>query len=628
MTGPGTGPGAEEGAATAIYVVLPGQLDAPHVRLALRRLRAAHDALIVIASPQEATLLAAGTAQVVPDHVIAATGALTTRRGYAQGLRALWTRGIAGSVLLTGGHVFGPLLGAAPIPPGDIRAASWHRPALDTRLSGWDADARVPSLDHVQIGAAALAHPELRAFWDSFEGAPDPWAEFCTCDLAFARLLARLGLSTAYPIAADRLETAHPGVYEVHRLVADGAPSLPLAALTLDPLLQDLNAIELRRALTGLRARDPEMHAAAQAFAVRAIKPRDFAAAADQYEILPHVPRDPEKSEWSFGEVAVFVHAYYAEMIAEFWALVRRLPCRAHLYLTTASAADQAHIAAYLTERGLGPDRFTVRVVAANRGRDMSSLFITWRDVVLSGRHKVALRLHSKRTPQVSRRVGESFKAHLFDNLIGSAGYVSNLLTLMDAEPDIGLVMPPVVHVGFGTLGHAWYNNREPLAALMRDMDIHVPLDDHTPLAPYGTMYWFRTDALIRLFEWAWRWEDYNAEPHHVDGGLAHVQERLIGYAARDRGYRIVTAMTPESAARNYAKLEYKLQRLAAELPSGNILHQVADLAAMNRAVRPRLFRRLRDIYGRLLIWRPEWRAPLLPIRTAVVSLLSPRAGG
>ena len=59
-----------------------------------------------------------------------------------------------------------------------------------------------------------------------------------------------------------------------------------------------------------------------------------------------------------------------------------------------------------------------------------------------------------------------------------------------------------------------------------------VPLDDHTPMAPYGTMYWFRTDALLRMFEWTWRWEDYNAEPHHIDGGLAHrarAVDRLCG---------------------------------------------------------------------------------------------------
>ena len=57
-------------------------------------------------------------------------------------------------------------------------------------------------------------------------------------------------------------------------------------------------------------------------------------------------------------------------------------------------------------------------------------------------------------------------------------------------------------------------------------MGLKVPLDDHMPVTAYGTMYWFRIDALKKIFEW--RWRDYNPEPNHIDGGLAHVQERLL----------------------------------------------------------------------------------------------------
>jgi len=627
-----TGQSAEFG--SVIYVALPGQLDAPHVRLALSRLRMRTRNLILVASASEAAIAATALGAAAPDKVVGHQDGQTSRAGYKAGILALLDQPAApGPVLLSGGHVFGPILGAdqsarSTLPNVGIHAPYWHCPALDPRLKNLTQQARIASLDHTVLAQAVLLQPGFREFWTIMQASGDHWEEFLRCDLAFSLWAEDAGFGVDYAVPQDRLETADPRLYEAHRLMSDGAPCLPLAVMTLDPLLHDLNAIELRRALATLRSRDVRMYDAANAFAVRNVKPRDYAAVADQYEVVANQPADPGKSEWSFGPVAVFIHAYYAEMIGEFWALVRRLPCASHLYITTATPDDQARISTYLVDRGLRPDDFTLRVVAQNRGRDMSSLFITWRDVILSRKHQVALRLHSKRSPQVSRRVGESFKAHLFGNLIGSAGYVSNLLTMLEAEPDIGLVAPPVVHVGFGTLGHAWFNNRAPLGALMKDMGIDVPLDDHTPMAPYGTMYWFRTDALMRMFEWAWRWEDYNEEPHHVDGGLAHVQERLIGYAVRDRGYRIVTAMTPAAAARNYAKLEYKLQRLSAEMPTGNILHQVDDLAAINRGARIRVFRRLRDIYGRLLIWRPGLRETLRPWRTAAVAILLLRAGG
>ena len=57
--------------------------------------------------------------------------------------------------------------------------------------------------------------------------------------------------------------------------------------------------------------------------------------------------------------------------------------------------------------------------------------------------------------------------------------------------------------------------------------------------------------------------DDYNAEPHHVDGGLAHVQERLICYVAQDAGYTTEQIISSHLAGWNYAMMEYKLQKLS-----------------------------------------------------------------
>ena len=59
-----------------------------------------------------------------------------------------------------------------------------------------------------------------------------------------------------------------------------------------------------------------------------------------------------------------------------------------------------------------------VRVVAQNRGRDMLSLFITFRDVMLSGEYALPLRLHFNRTPQMAWQIGRSLKRHLVESLV------------------------------------------------------------------------------------------------------------------------------------------------------------------------------------------------------------------
>ena len=204
-----------------------------------------------------------------------------------------------------------------------------------------------------------------------------------------------------------------------------------------------------------------------------------------------------------------------------------------------------------------------VRVVK-NRGRDVGALFIGLRDVVIDGDYDYVCRLHSKVSPQ-DVYGGRHFKSHLFENLLASPVYVGNLLSLFESEPRMGMAMPPVVHIGYPTLGNAWFTNKPAAAKWAKQLGIRVPFDEYTPLAAYGSMYWFRPEALSLLFNAKLGWSDFAEEPNYGDGGLAHVLERLVAYACHQNGFYAKAVMTPRRAAESYVKLEYKLQRLVGE---------------------------------------------------------------
>jgi lipopolysaccharide biosynthesis protein len=553
----------------------------------------------------------------------------TIAAGYQKGLIWLWSQGEAlGDVILTGSHVIGPLL---PLDPRslDLTGAQaemfspyWHNPAIDIRFEPGNDLGLLPSLDFAVLSAKLMQNDAFRAVWTKFKPSADYWQEFQGLRLDLAAMLKAEGMAVLYPVMAESLETFDPSTSEIHKLIASNVPCLPLSVLRMDPVLHDLYSIDLRGALDHLRIHHAQVYKLVIAYASHNIPPRDFAMATDAYEVLSHTAVHPGKSKWSFGRIAVFIHAYYAEMMPEFWILLQRIPCGYDLFVTTSNPKNRDQIEAYLNAVGVDPSARQVEVVAHNRGRDMSSLFITFKEQVLSGKYKVALRLHSKRTPQVSRQVGENFKKHLFENLVGSRGYVSNLLDRFEQESDIGMIMPPIVHIGLGTLGHSWFNNRQPLMTLAKKMGLEVNFDPDTPVAPLGTMYWFRPEALSKMFETPWAWEDYNPEPRHIDGGLAHVQERLICYVCIDKGFRVLMTMTPEQAGRNYAKLEYKLQLLASRLASGNVQIQRNQLDQLGqtfrnsfvRRVRSTMLQRLMAIYSRILLRYPNSRRSLRPI--------------
>ncbi len=620
-------------ACTGIYIVSRAELGADHADHALAALRDACARLIVVTSADSATA-DPRLRRHSPDMILHEPAADTSfLAGVRAGLLASLDQGqVTGPVVVTGAHVLGPLapvatyLARLQADNAQLFAPYWHNTALDPRVSGAGLPRRVALLDFAIFAPRLLDDPDFRDFWQGFVP-PDPDVDVLQGLASFTRMLERGGHRTLYALDEDQLKTDEPRLYEVHTLVEQGAPCLPLAVFTLDPLVHDLGAIDLRRALDALRSRAPEVYGAAIRHATRHVRMREFNAIAAQFEVIPVTAANPGKTQWTFGTVAVFMHVYYPEMIDELMHWVDNIPAPVHLFVTTSSEANRQTLVDFLRRRGFADDAVDVRVPEQNRGRDMSSLFITFRDVILDDRYQVALRLHSKRTPQVSHRVAENFKAHLFENMAQSPGYVANLLDRIEAEPDIGLVIPPVIHVGFGTLGHSWFNNYAPVEALVAEMGLDVPLDRSTPVAPYGTMYWFRTDALRRMFEWPWQWQDYNAEPNHVDGGLAHLQERLIGYCAQGSGYRVYTVQTPANAAYNYARLEYKMQRLVSYLLPANIVGQDKVLAEGRTRLRARLYQNLEGLYGRVLIRWPGSRARLRPIAKAISRMLSSNSG-
>ncbi|MGX9182387.1 rhamnan synthesis F family protein, partial [Mesorhizobium sp. BHbdii] len=146
-------------------------------------------------------------------------------------------------------------------------------------------------------------------------------------------------------------------------------------------------------------------------------------------------------------------------------------------------------------------------------------------------------RIHTKKTLQVSGPRALLFKNHLLENLLNSPGYVENVIQLFRKNPVVGIALPPIIHISFDTMGRSWFANKEPVRALLKRLNVKVPLDDDTPVAPYGSMFWFRPKALQKLFDREWKHSDFPSDTEYADGDLPHALERAIVYVAQDAGY-------------------------------------------------------------------------------------------
>jgi len=144
--------------------------------------------------------------------------------------------------------------------------------------------------------------------------------------------------------------------------------------------------------------------------------------------------------------------------------------------------------------------------------------------------------------------IGESFAYHCFENVLGSKEYVQNILKTFKDNPRLGLLTPPTPNFGpWSSLpGNEWLINYDATEQYARELGITVPMSNAVPpIAPLGTIFWFRTKALSLLFEQNYSYGDFPVEPTRVtDGTIMHSIERVYPFAAQQAGYYSAWVMT------------------------------------------------------------------------------------
>jgi rhamnosyltransferase len=379
----------------------------------------------------------------------------------------------------------------------------------------------------------------------------------------------------AYP-SAD-YPTDHPALFNPDLLMDDGCPVLKRRPFFHYPPFLDRHAVIGRHNLERVAAYGYPVEAMLQNLA-RNVAPKTLNTDVGMLEVLPDVDvsYDPARPL----RLGVVVHVPSADSLDHMLRAVTVIPVPFDLLVSTVEEAGLAHI-----ERGVADadlplaQRREVRLIPSGHGRDMSAFFVGWRDVLRSGDHDVIIKVHgrtpSKRNPNAVRY----FRRYQLDNLLASPGHVANILGLFQREQGLGLVFPPPMHIGYATPGRGWHTYRERGIELAEELNIQVPLDGISPLAPLGGMWVARPEALRLLADVDWTYDQFITPPA---GGaqLGKLLERIVPLAAGERGYHTRTVLTPEHAAISHVSLEYKVDQLSSTTPG----YPVEQIQYLHRA--------------------------------------------
>lgn len=420
---------------------------------------------------------------------------------------------------------------------------------------------------HIQSHFIAVRQPmlsssEFRRYWDEMPMIRSYNDSIMCHEARFTLHFADAGFSFSVYLDPKDFGSDYALFTSLEQTIERRSPILKKRPFIHDPIYLEQHVISLRNAMENIERATAYDTSMIWRSVLRSAEPRTLYTNMDLLEVLPDQPLRPISAP--LPRVAVVAHMYYADMIEEMMSYVDNIPVPFDFYITTDTEAKAVQMRRHLDGRYPNAE---IRVQQLNQGRDMAPLVIGARDIIRPGRYDLVCRLHSKKSPQDPQNVADNFKRHMFDNLLHSKGYVANILGLFQDNPTLGMVMPPVIHSGYGTLGHAWSINRALAHQWAERLGMYVRFDPDTPLAPYGGMFWFRPDALHIVTSYPWSLADFEVEAGKIDGTVPHVLERLMAYACHEAGYHVRCAMHTRAAAVGYTKLEYKLQRLAALMP-------------------------------------------------------------
>lgn len=259
--------------------------------------------------------------------------------------------------------------------------------------------------------------------------------------------------------------------------------------------------------------------------------------------------------------IAVICHLHYKDLIGECLHYIIELPRYIDIYITTGNAELKDLL---ISEFHRFPDRrIEVRLVE-NRGRDTAALLIDCRDIW--EKYEYLCFVHDKKTAKGfgAPSVGKSFMRLLWENTLGSAHYINNILEHFEQNPRLGFmgVQVPYHNNYFNYMLNRWSNDFELTVSLSERLDLSVQLDRENQPISLGTAFWCRTASMRCLYQHQFERNDFPAEPAPIDGTIMHAIERIFPFVAQREGYFSATMATDRFSSARTVEMEYMLMGL------------------------------------------------------------------
>lgn len=282
------------------------------------------------------------------------------------------------------------------------------------------------------------------------------------------------------------------------------------------------------------------------------------------------IPKNIVENSFKYNKkCAVILHIYYTDQVERIADYCTNFTENTDFFITTTSKETNEKILKKFNERQL----HFVSKIRPNVGVAMSTLWVTYADIVTHGDYEYICYFHDKKSPYLDYTMhGDSFATRCYDNLFGTKEVVKNIINLFEKNKRLGILGVPVVYHGqyFGAHISGWRINYDNTVKLANRLKLSVPIKkDVIPVAPYGDMFWFRAEALKKAVGHGMSYKDFDVK-YQADGTFMHAIERIYGFCAQDSGYYYAEVINNDDARSDLVNYQYMLYQLVDILIANN----------------------------------------------------------
>lgn len=276
--------------------------------------------------------------------------------------------------------------------------------------------------------------------------------------------------------------------------------------------------------------------------------------------VLPSTYTNDNLKNSAKPKTALMLHMYFEDLFEETLNYAKNMPDYADIYISTQTEDKKTKI-----ENLVKDFKNKVKVmVIKNRGRDVSALTVAFREYIY--KYDIVCFAHDKKVSHLDYGIkGAGYEYICYENTLLSKAYIENVINIFIEDKKIGILAPPVpqfanFYLVLSADNNGWGSNYEICCDLAKKLNLQVDIDiNKAPVAPFGSIFWFRVDALKPLFDLQLDYDDFPEEPLGVDGTISHAIERIHPFISQSRGYYSGHIYSDKFVKMHLTNLQYML---------------------------------------------------------------------